>query len=60
MSPNEINDLVLEAHQKGYQVAIHARGIMGLMWRSMRSSMPWEVSEEESKTPDRTLSMCDF
>lgn len=30
MSPNEINDLVLEAHQKGYQVAIHAQGDYGV------------------------------
>lgn len=30
MSPNEINDLVLEAHQKGYQVAIHAQGDYGI------------------------------
>ncbi|MBW1695909.1 MAG: amidohydrolase [Deltaproteobacteria bacterium] len=30
MSPNEINDIVLEAHRKGYQVAIHAQGDYGI------------------------------
>lgn len=30
MSPNEINGVVLEAHQKGYQVAIHAQGDYGI------------------------------
>jgi predicted amidohydrolase YtcJ len=30
MSPDEINPLVLEAHQKGYQVAIHAQGDYGV------------------------------
>lgn len=30
MSPNEINKIVLEAHQKGYQVAIHAQGDYGI------------------------------
>ena len=42
----KINDLVLEAHQKGYQVAIHAQGDYGIdvaidaiqyaMWRYPR------------------------
>lgn len=30
MSPNEINDVVLEAHQKGFQLAIHAQGDYGI------------------------------
>jgi predicted amidohydrolase YtcJ len=30
MAPDQINPLVLEAHQKGYQVAIHAQGDYGI------------------------------
>jgi predicted amidohydrolase YtcJ len=30
ISPTEVNEIVLEAHQKGYQVAIHAQGDYGV------------------------------
>jgi predicted amidohydrolase YtcJ len=30
ITPNELNDLVVEAHAKGYQVALHAQGDYGI------------------------------
>jgi hypothetical protein len=61
MSPNEINDLVLEAHRKGYQVAIHAQGDYGIdvaidaiqyaMWRYPRKDPRHRIEHCQCVTP---------
>lgn len=62
MSPNEINDLVLEAHQKGYQVAIHAQGDYGIdvaidaiqyaMWKYPRKAPRHRIEHCQCVTSD--------
>lgn len=62
MSPNEINELVLEAHQKGYQVAIHAQGDYGIdvaidaiqhaMWRFPRPDARHRIEHCQCVTPE--------
>ena len=61
MSPNEINTLVLEAHQKGYQVAIHAQGDYGIdvaidaiqyaMWKHPRKDPRHRIEHCQCVTP---------
>ncbi len=60
-SPNEINDLILEAHQKGYQVAVHAQGdyaidvvidaIQYAMWKYPRPNARHRIEHCQCVTP---------
>jgi predicted amidohydrolase YtcJ len=62
MSPNETNDVVLEAHQKGYQVAIHAQGDYGIdvaidaiqnaMWKYPRPDPRHRIEHCQCVTPE--------
>jgi predicted amidohydrolase YtcJ len=62
MSPNEINDIVLEAHHKGYQLAIHAQGDYGIdvaidaiqyaMWRYPRVDSRHRIEHCQCVTPE--------
>ncbi|HIJ54841.1 MAG TPA: amidohydrolase [Deltaproteobacteria bacterium] len=62
MSPSETNDIVLEAHQKGYQVAIHAQGDYGIdvaidaiqyaMWKHPRPDPRHRIEHCQCVTPE--------
>lgn len=61
-SPNEINDLVLEAHTRGFQVAIHAQGDYGIdvaldaiqhaMWKHPRPDPRHRIEHCQCVTPE--------
>jgi len=62
MSPNEINDIALEAHRKGYQLAIHAQGDYGIdvaidaiqyaMWKHPRPDSRHRIEHCQCVTPE--------
>jgi len=62
MTPNEINNLVLEAHREGYQVAIHAQGDYGIdvaigaiqyaMWKHPRVDARHRIEHCHCVTPE--------
>ena len=62
MSPNEINDVVFEAHAKGYQLAIHAQGDYGIdvaidaiqyaMWKHPRKDPRHRIEHCQCVTPE--------
>lgn len=61
MTPNELNDIVLEAHQRGYQVAVHAQGDYGIdvaldaieyaMWKAPRPDPRHRIEHCQCVTP---------
>ncbi|MEX2147119.1 MAG: amidohydrolase [Candidatus Rokuibacteriota bacterium] len=62
MTPNETNDVVLDAHAKGYQVAIHAQGDYGIdvalnaieyaMWKHPRPDPRHRIEHCQCVTPE--------
>ena len=61
-TPSEMNDIVLEAHRKGYQVAIHAQGDYGIdvaidaiqyaMWKYPRKDPRHRIEHCQCVTPE--------
>ncbi|MBI1734818.1 MAG: amidohydrolase [Candidatus Rokubacteria bacterium] len=62
MTPNELNDLVVEAHTRGFQVAIHAQGDYGIdvaldaiqyaAWRTPRPDARHRIEHCQCVTPE--------
>jgi predicted amidohydrolase YtcJ len=62
MTPNELNTLVLSAHERGYQVAIHAQGDYGIdvaldaieyaMWKHPRPDPRHRIEHCQCVTPE--------
>ncbi|MBI4271848.1 MAG: amidohydrolase [Candidatus Rokubacteria bacterium] len=62
LTPNELNDLVVEAHAKGFQVALHAQGDYGIdvaldaiqyaMWKAPRPDPRHRIEHCQCVTPE--------
>ena len=62
LTPNELNDLVVEAHAKGFQVALHAQGDYGIdvaldaiqyaMWKYPRPDPRHRIEHCQCVTPE--------
>ncbi|MGH7266328.1 MAG: amidohydrolase [Candidatus Rokuibacteriota bacterium] len=62
MTPNETNDIVLEAHRRGYQVAVHAQGDYGIdvaidaiqyaMWKAPRPDPRHRIEHCQCVSPE--------